>query len=60
MEGQKKYTINNSVSDAKKIIADIYSLTGRHKGGAEQELNKATDAMYSYIKTIKQLTINNQ
>jgi len=30
---------------------------GRHKGCAEQDLNKATDNMYAYIKTIK--TTNN-
>lgn len=45
--------VSHSVSKAKDIIAEIYSLTGKHKGGADWDLNKATDAMYQFIATIE-------
>lgn len=45
--------VSHSVSKAKDIIAEIYSLTGKHKGSADWDLNKATDAMYQFIATIE-------
>lgn len=45
--------VSHSVSKAKKIIADIYNLTGKHKGCADWELDKATDAMYKFITIIE-------
>ncbi len=42
-----------SVEKAKDIIGDIFNLIGEHEGGADWELNNATDAMYKFIKTIE-------
>jgi flagellin-specific chaperone FliS len=47
------HSVSQSVSKAKKIISDIYSLTDKHKGGADLDLNKATDSMYQFIATIE-------
>jgi len=48
----------DKIRKAKDIIAAIYSLTvvvGDHKprGYGNFELDKATDAMYAYIKTVE-------
>lgn len=48
----QKANVGRSVAKAKKIIADIYSLTGKH-GSADWELNKATDAMYKFITEVE-------
>ena len=50
-----KPNVMSSVSKAKQIIANIYTLTGKHKGGADWDLEKATDAMYKFIETIEKL-----
>lgn len=47
-----KPNVRPSVSKAKNIIADIYSLIGKHKN-ADWELNKATDAMYKFISEVE-------
>lgn len=43
----------DSVEIAKDIIANIYSLMGKYKNGADMDLSSATDAMYRFIKTIE-------
>ena len=51
---------SEKVAKAKDIVAEIYSLYHYHKDGYQPkgygnwELNKATDAMYAYIKEIEQ------
>lgn len=42
------------IEKAKTIIAKIFDLTG---SGNDWELNKATDAMYDYIKEIELLIV---
>ena len=49
----KRSEILKSIRIANKILENIYFLTGRHKG-CDNELNKATDAIYKYIDEIKQ------
>jgi hypothetical protein len=52
-------TKEEKIQKAKDIIADIFSLTLVREDGqtpigyGNWELNKATDAMYEYIKTIE-------
>lgn len=41
------------IAKAKKIIAEIFNLTGGKEG--DFELNRATDAMYEYIKEVESL-----
>ena len=48
------------IEKARSIVAEIYSLYHYHKDGHKPsgygnwELNKATDAMYAYIKEMEQ------
>lgn len=51
-KGIAKPHVGRSVTKAKNIISDIYSLIGKHKY-ADLELNKATDAMYKFISEVE-------